>query len=43
MVREETSYVFDEASVLGKLTHSGNTLIHRKKLEAAAIRLEDGL
>lgn len=43
MVREETSYAFDEASVLGKLTHSGNTLIHRKKLEAAAIRLEDGL
>lgn len=43
MIREETSYASGEISVSGRLIRSGNMLVHRKKLEAAAIRLEDGL
>ena len=43
VVREESCYMGNAESVSGRLILSGNKLIHRKKLEAAAITLEDGL
>lgn len=42
-VREEACYMEDIPSVSGRLVLSGNALVHRKKLEAAAVQLEDGL
>ena len=41
MVCEETEYMGETARVSGKLVPSGNHLIHRKKLDAAAIKLGD--
>lgn len=43
MVREEGCYEEAENEVSGRLVYSGNMLIHRKKLEAAALQLEGGL
>lgn len=43
LVREEVSYMDGIELVSGRLVLSGNALLHRKKLEAAAVRLEDGL
>ena len=40
-VREEGCYMETGEGVAGQLFSSGNTLIHRKKLEAADVRLED--
>ena len=41
MVREETEYMGETVRVSGNLVASGNRLIHRKKLSAAAIMLGD--
>ena len=41
MVCEETSYMGETGRVTGKLVSTGNPLKHRKKLEAAAIKLGD--
>ena len=43
MVREEGCYEEAENEVSGRLVYSGNMLIHRKKLEAAALQLEGEL
>lgn len=43
VVREEGCYEKIEDEVSGRLIYSGNRLIHRKKLEAAALQLEGGL
>lgn len=43
VVREENTYMGEETKVIGSLVPSGNKLIHRKKLESAAVKLEDGL
>jgi pilus assembly protein CpaF len=43
MVREQAAYMDDTAAVSGRLIPSGNRLIHRKKLEAAALSLEAGM
>ena len=43
MIREECAYGAGTEKVSGKLLPAGNRLVHRKKLESAAIRLEDGL
>ena len=43
MVREEICYMGEIERVSGKLEPTGNRLIHRKKLEAAAIKLEDSI
>lgn len=43
MVREEGCYEEAENEVSGRLVYSGNVLIHRKKLEAAALQLEGEL
>ena len=43
MVREEGCYEDVENEVSGRLVYSGNMLIHRKKLEAAALQLEGEL
>lgn len=41
MVCEESEYMGETSRVTGKLVSSGNPLIHRKKLESAAIKLGD--
>ena len=41
MIREEIEYMGETARVSGNLVASGNRLIHRKKLSAAAIKLGD--
>ena len=41
MVREEAEYMGETSRVAGKLVFSGNRLIHRKKLENAAVKLGD--
>lgn len=41
MVCEEPVYMGETVRVSGKLVASGNSLIHRKKLELAAVKLED--
>ena len=41
MVCEEIEYMGETARVSGSLVASGNRLIHRKKLNAAAIKLGD--
>lgn len=43
IVREEGCYEEAENEVSGRLVYSGNVLIHRKKLEAAALQLEGEL
>ena len=43
VIREEGCYEKIEDEVSGRLIYSGNRLIHRKKLEAAALQLEGGL
>lgn len=43
MIREESTYAADEPRVLGGLVPSGNKLVHRKKLEAAAVQLGEAL
>ena len=42
-VREDGTYWTENKKVSGQLVLSGNRLYHRKKLEAAAIFLEEGL
>lgn len=42
-VREDGTYWMENKKVSGQLVLSGNRLYHRKKLEAAAIFLEEGL
>lgn len=39
MIREESVYMSDREKISGQLVPTGNRLIHRKKLEAAAIHL----
>ena len=41
MVCEESEYMGETSRVTGKLVSSGIPLIHRKKLESAAIKLGD--
>ena len=41
VVREEAVYMGETGRVSGKLVSTGNRLVHRKKLEAAAIKLGD--
>ncbi|MBQ2287709.1 MAG: CpaF family protein [Lachnospiraceae bacterium] len=41
MIREEAEYMGETSRVQGTLVASGNRLIHRKKLENAAIKLRD--
>lgn len=43
MIREESTYAAGEPRVLGGLVPSGNKLVHRKKLEAAAVQLGEAL
>lgn len=41
MIREECVYMEETRPVSGRLIPSGNRLIHRKKLESAAVKLGD--
>ena len=41
VVREEAVYMGETRRVSGKLVATGNRLVHRKKLDAAAIKLGD--
>lgn len=41
LIREESAYMADFERIQGKLVHTGNALICRKKLRAADIRIEE--